>query len=203
MRTARRGRGWDRIRTAFVPRRSALRRPSDRAETVARWVALVLLVLTVPFLLAAGSAQAQDVRDTSAHTRATAHEVVGTVVSARARPSRSADGSPSGAVDVTVAWTDPDGSGHVADDVSYTGTATGRPWPMWIDASGHRVRAPASETDAVVQGALLVVLLLTGATTALVGALALLRWVLDRGRLRQWDDDWAAFRRGRDRGVTG
>lgn len=203
MRTSRRGRWPDRIRTAFVPRRSTLRRGSDRVETAARWAALALLALCVPFLLVAGAARAQDVRDAAAHTRATAHQVVGTVTDVHVRPSRSPDGTSSGALDVTAAWTEPDGSVHSTLDTSFVGVAPGRPWPMWVDATGKRVRDPATESDAVVQGVLLVGLLFAAAATALAGLVVALRWWLDRARLRQWDADWAAFGRRRDRGVTG
>lgn len=194
---------WDRIRTAFVPRRSVLRRRSDRAETAARWAAVVLLVLAVPFLLAVGAARAQDVRDAAAHARATARPVVGTVTEVRPRPARSPDGTPSGGLDVTVSWTGPDGTVRTTRDTAFAGTVPGRRWPMWVDATGARVRTPASGADAVVQGVLLAGLLGSGAATVLAGLLAALRWSLDRARLRQWEADWAAFDRRRRRGLTG
>ncbi|WP_018332236.1 Rv1733c family protein [Actinomycetospora chiangmaiensis] len=203
MRTSGRGRWPDRVRTAFLPRRSALRRRSDCVETAARWIALALLTLAVPFVLVAGSSRSQGVRDDAAHARAVAHHVVGTVTAVRERASRSPDGASSGALDVTVAWTEPDGSVHATGDVTSVGTAPGRRWPMWVDGAGHRVRNPASEADAVVQGLVLVALLLGTAAAVLSGLVAVLRWWLDRRRLRQWDADWLAFHRGRDRGVTG
>ncbi len=41
---------------------------------------------------------------------------------------------------------------------------------------------------------------LFGSCSALASALALVRRLLDRRRLRDWDEDWLAF--GRHRGTT-
>ena len=192
----------DRVWAAFLPRPSALRRPSDRAETLARWVALVVLVVSVPFLLAFGSSRAQDMRDVAASARATSHPVTATVTRVDLRGA-SAGGMSAGGVDVTATWTAPDGAVHTATGVSYRGARIGDPWSAWVDAAGRQVPPPAGESDAVTQGVLLAFWAFLGVTVALAGALALLRLALDRGRMRDWDEDWARFRPGRDHGLTG
>jgi hypothetical protein len=192
----------DRLWTAFVPRRSELRRRSDRVETRARWVALVLLVVSVPFLLALGSARAQDVRDGAAAVRASASPVVATITQVVPRAA-TAGGVPSGAVDVTASWSGPDGAPHTVTGVELRGARVGDPWSAWVDAAGHQVRAPRTDGQATAEGVMLAGWLFLVLGLGLLAVLALLHRVLDRRRMADWDEDWALFRLGRGRGVTG
>jgi hypothetical protein len=197
-----RGNPADRLWTAFVPRRSSLRRPSDRAETAARWIAVVLLVVAVPFLLALGSTRAQDLRDEGAALRASSQEVVGTVT-AITPPATGAGGIPAGPVGVVARWVAPDGSAHTASGVAGRGARVGAPWSFRVDAAGRVVRPPVTDEDATTQGVLLSFWAFLACVTGLVGLLALLRVLLDRRRMRDWDEDWALFGLGRGRGVSG
>jgi hypothetical protein len=192
----------DRMWTAFVPRRSELRRRSDRVETLARWVALVLLVVSVPFLLAMGSARAQDVRDGAAAVRANAAPVVATITQVVPRAA-SAGGVPSGAVDVTATWSGPDGTPHTVTGVELRGARVGDPWSAWLDGAGHQVRPPRTDGQAAVEGVVLAGWLLLVLGLGLLAVLAVLHRVLDRRRMADWDEDWALFRLGRGRGVAG
>lgn len=191
----------DRVWTAFVPRRSALRRPSDRAETIARWVALVLLVAAVPFLLTFGSTHAQQIRDEAARDRASSHPVSATVTRVVPRASTVSD-VPSGVVDVTAAWTAPDGSTHTVTGVAFHGARVGDPWSGWVDAGGHQVRTPPSDTAATTHGVLLAFWAFVATATGLFGLLGVLHWILDRRRMHDWDEDWALFCLRRRRGPT-
>lgn len=192
----------DRLRTAFVPRRSTLRRPSDRTETIARWVALALLVIAVPFLLALGSGRAQDVRDGAALVRATAHPVTATITQVVPRAA-TAGAVPSGDVDVTATWTGPDGGTRTVTGVELRGARVGDPWSAWVDANGHQVRAPRSDAQATAEGVMLAFWTVLATGVGLVALLGVLHWVLDRRRFRDWDEDWALFGLGRSRGMSG
>lgn len=197
----RRGTAADRVYTAFVPRRSKLRRPSDRWETVSRWVALVILLLLVPLVLQLGNARTQQVRDQAALVRATSHEVRATVVAVSAQPSGEGAG---GDHMLTVSWTEPDGSVHVAPTIAYDAAPpVGAPYPLWVDQQSRQVAPPSTERDAVLQGYVAEVAAVTGSLLVLLSGLGLVRCLLDRYRLRQWDEDWLAFRRRRDRGAAG
>ncbi|HEY2195842.1 MAG TPA: hypothetical protein VGH76_26570 [Actinomycetospora sp.] len=184
-----------------MPRPSSLRRSSDRWETAAGWTALAVLLLLVPVVLALGSARAQQVRDDAAHIRATSHQVQATVTAL----SERSVGEGSGVSQVvTVGWTEPDGSTHSAQRVVYDDPpAVGSPHPMWVDRSSQPTAPPSTEQDAVLQGWVADVGAFTATLVALLAGLALVRWTLDRRRLRGWDEDWLAFRRRRDRGAAG
>lgn len=197
-----RGSPTDRVWTAFVPRRSELRRRSDRLETAAHWVVLTALVLALPVVLALGSSHAQDLRDAAAAQRRVDHEVAATVIAVRPLES-SARGEGSGLVEVTAGWSEPDGSVRTDVDVRSGDVRVGEPRSMWVDQSGHRVRPPTTDADAATRGYLAAAGLLAACSALLGGLLWMVRRRLDRARLREWDEDWLAFRRGRDRGVTG
>lgn len=62
---------------------------------------------------------------------------------------------------------------------------------------------PTDESGAMMDGVLVAFWTFLATATVLAGALALLRLALDRRRLRNWGEDWALFRLGRNRGVTG
>jgi hypothetical protein len=81
--------------------------------------------------------------------------------------------------------------------------AVGSPYQMWVDPSLQPTAPPSTEQDAVLQGWVADIGAFTGVLVILLSALGLVRRTLDRRRLRQWDEDWAAFRRRRDRGAAG
>jgi hypothetical protein len=192
----------DRLWTAFVPRRSVLRRRSDRVETVARWVAVLLLVTSLPILLALGSGRAQHVRDEAAVARATSHEVTATITRVVPRAT-TAGATPTGAVDVTATWTAPDGTARTVTGVELRGARVGDPWSAWVDAADHQVRPPRTDAQASAEGVMTALWGLVAVGTGLVGLLAALHRVLDRRRMADWDEDWALFGLGRGRGVAG
>lgn len=197
----RQGSTADRVYSVLVPRPSSLRRSSDRWETAAGWVAVAVLLLLVPVVLALGSARAQQVRDEAVRVRATSHPVTGTVTAV----SEWNVGEGSGASHiVTVGWTEPDGSTHTAQRVMYDDTpAVGSPYSMWVDRSSQPTAPPPTEQDAGLQGWVADVGAFTATLIVLLVGLALVRRTLDRRRLRRWDEDWLAFRRRRDRGAAG
>jgi hypothetical protein len=202
MTTGRNGTLPERMRAAFVPRRSELRRPSDRAETVARWVALALLTAALPLLLAVGSARAQDLRDSSALARATSHPVAATITRVVPRAGTSG-GVPSGAVDITATWVAPDSTARTVVGTGWRGARVGDPWSAWADEVGHQVPPPRSDSEATLEGVLLALWAFLAVGVGLAGTLTLLHRILDRRRMRGWDEDLALFRLGRSRGVTG
>jgi hypothetical protein len=189
--------------TVLVPRRSVLRRSSDRWETASAWGALVLLVLLVPLMLVAGGAQTQQIRDQAAAVRATSHRVDATVTAVASRPDTDEDGASSDDLVVTVIWFEPDGA-HVAPQVTYgEPPRVGDSRPLWVAPDLSPVQPPATEQDAELQGVVTAIGALLVSCVALSSALVLGRWLLDRRRLRQWDEDWLAFERRRHRGAAG
>jgi hypothetical protein len=202
--TPRRGSTIDRVCMVLVPLRSRLRRSSDRWETASAWAALVLLVLLMPVMLVVGGAQTQAARDQAAAVRATSHQVTAIVIAVSTGPETAADGTPSDDLIVTVSWIEPDGPAHTAPQDSYgKAPRVGDTWPLWVNRDLSPVQPPSTEPDAELEGLLTAIVAFLGMCVVLASALALVRWLLDRDRLRQWDEDWLAFERRRNRGPTG
>lgn len=195
-------RAFDRVRTALVPRRSALRRRSDRLETAALRFAVVVLLLVVPCAIVLGLRGAEDARQSADVTRATAHAVDAVVLEAPAVTS-PAVGYTGGLSDVDVAWVDPDLTRHVAAVPAAPSLAAGDHLQLWVGPDDRPVIPPASATDATVEGVVDGVGALVGAMLVLASVVLAVRFALDRGRMRDWDADWWAFVHRRDRGTTG
>lgn len=189
----------DQVYSAFVPRRSRLRRTSDRWETASRWIALAVFLLLVPLVLQLGDARTQQLRDQAALERATDHQVHGTVVGVTA-----ARGEGSAPV-LSVSWTEPGGSVHLVSLTAYDDPppGLGAPYPLWVTPGLEAASPPPTEQDAVLEGDVADIGGFTGTLVLLLSAQGLVQWRLDRRRLRQWDEDWLAFRCGRDHGAAG
>ncbi|WP_433802798.1 Rv1733c family protein [Actinomycetospora sp. CA-084318] len=191
-----------RIRTALFPRRSALRRSSDRIETAALRFAVVVLLLVIPCAIVLGQRGAEDARAAADATRAIAHPVDATVLAAPAVAS-PAVGYTGGLSDVDVAWVEPDLTRHTASVPAAPSLETGETMRLWIGPGDRPVVPPASASDATIEGVVDAVGALVGAVLVLGSVLLALRFALDRGRMRDWDADWWTFVHRRDRGTTG
>lgn len=197
------GTGWaaDRVRTALFPRRSRLRRWSDRVETAVLRCAVVLFLLLVPIAIVLGQHGAEDATRTAEQTRATARPVDATVLAAPA-VTGPAVGYTGGLSDVEVAWVEPDLTRHTASVPAAPSLATGDRMRLWIGPGDRPVLPPASATDATVEGVVDGVGALVGAGLLLASVVLAVRFALDRGRMRDWDADWWTFVHRRDRGTT-
>ena len=88
---------------------------------------------------------------------------------------------------VRARWTAPDGRARARRIPVSVGLAAGRTVPLWVDAAGSPTRSPLNHRAVVAREAVARVV----ATVALGIALLCLawagRWVLDRGRLADWE----------------
>lgn len=192
-----------RVRAALFPRRNPLRRPSDRWETASWWGALVLLVLLIPVVPAVSGARSTAVRDEAAVVRATAHPVDATVV-AVSTPVAGVDGEFEDGSTVVVGWTDPDGATRTASRETYGARPrVGDAALLWVDPGRSPVPPPSTDQDAALEGAVAGVAAVVGWCLGIAGALVLVRWLLDRHRMRRWDEDRPTSGRRRNRGAAG
>ncbi|MEJ2866517.1 hypothetical protein WCD74_01985 [Actinomycetospora sp. OC33-EN08] len=196
------GTGVDRLRTTIFPRRSALRRRSDRVETTVLRLAVLALLLLVPFLVVLGNHGAREAAAEAERTRAVAHPVTATIL-ATPPGTGPAAAYPGGLSTVDVAWVEPDLTRHTATVTAPPTIQAGETLPLWIGPGDRPVVPPAGATDAVVEGIVDAVGALVAATALLTGLVLAVRFALDRARMREWDADWWAFVHRRDRGTTG
>jgi hypothetical protein len=166
-----------------------LRRPSDRAETIAGVLLVVGFAVAAPFTVHAAAtgtyALAQHARATAMATR---HEVTAVTLQAAV---------PSSGYALAVSWVDgrwtaPDGRQRTGQVQAASGTPKGSRETIWVTGSGDMAPPPlpASELSQMAEcaaagaGIGLVVLLLI--------ARAVMRHALNRRRMAAWDAGWAA-----------
>lgn len=176
-----------------APGPARLRRPSHTVERVSRVVLLLVLLLSVPVALVAGTAVRSDLaalaeQQVGQRTQATA------VVTADAEAP--ADTPPRTRVPVPARWTSPEG-------VVVTGTVPARPTTragdtltIWTTADGRRADEPMTAAEVRRSTLVLVGVGWAGGLGAAVLLHVALCRLLDRRRDRQWTREWARVEPG-------
>lgn len=169
-----------------------LKRGTDRVEMASRLVVLLILLATAPVALAAGNATQHRLAAVAAQQAAERHAVRAEII--RTRPIQAGSGEPdfSGPVtaDAVVRWPTPTGGTRTATQVVPVYLGVGDTVTVWLTRDGERTTEPLD--PAAVQGEGLGI----GLTVALVLPVTawalheLLRWLLDRRRMRQWATGW-------------
>ncbi|GAA4098609.1 hypothetical protein ACFFOS_01680 [Nocardioides kongjuensis] len=175
--------------------RNPLCRRSDHVEARARLAALVLCAVTVPFAMVAGVLAQDHLSTRAARDFAGREHHTATVVD---DPSLSAARS----VVVTtarVAWTDRAGERHEAITLAPAGTRRGDRMTVWSTRNGALTAPPLSGRNVLALAALAASGLLLGVVALSLVLLRALRWLLDRNRFRDWENEWAELDTGRRR----
>ncbi|RFU20450.1 Rv1733c family protein [Geodermatophilus marinus] len=178
--------------------RRPLRRGSDRAEA-ASWVLLaLLLLLTVPVALTAGTLVHEQVR-TVAEDQARDRLAV-TAVATRDATAR-VDSAYGGRLLVAAEWTAPDGR-PAEGDVPVTGAVrAGDRLTVWLTADGEPAGRPMTAWETTRSTVVLTGLGWVASVAVLVALHAVVLWLVDRHRDRTWTREWAAVEPGWSRRV--
>jgi hypothetical protein len=177
----------------FVPRRSALRRRSDRIELAVRWVLLIVGLLLLPIALTAGSEASASTAALAEAQRAQLHQVSAEVLAGPDTGSPVRPDATAGGPQASVRWIAGDGTPRVALVRAPSSTRAGDARTIWVDRADRPAPAPLEPGDAATQGALTVMLVVLGDLVVSWLLLGALRVVLDRRRLREWDAAWRRF----------
>ncbi|MFI9450731.1 hypothetical protein [Amycolatopsis sp. NPDC052450] len=174
-----------------ITRRNPLVRWSDRLEAALMLGAVLLALLAIPFAAAAGSAAYADGRERAAE-QAVDRQATTAVLLADAPPVHvRLDGVPlEEKAEVAARWTGPGGlirEGVVTVD---TGMVTGNEVRIWLDARGHPVDAPVTDTDALSQGIGVGTGLWLGWLTVVATVFLACRAALGRSRAAEWAREW-------------
>jgi hypothetical protein len=170
-----------------------LRRPSHTVERVSRVVLLLLVLLSVPAALVAGTAVRSDLE---ALARQQAGERTQATAVATADAEAPADAPPRTRVPVPARWTSPEG-------VVVTGAVPERPTTRAGDtltirttADGRRADEPMTAAEVRRSTLVLVGVGWAGGLGAAVLLHVALCRLLDRRRDRQWTHEWARVEPG-------
>jgi hypothetical protein len=176
----------------FVPPRSSLRRRSDRIEVGARWVLVLLGLCFLPVALSVGSETAASLEVSAAAQRAERHQVTA-VVLADPEDRAVGHGAAVGDLHAPVRWIGADGAPRVAL-VRVPDTArVGDPRVLWVDREERPAATPPSPSYPGEQGVLTTLTLVLADLALSLLLLAGLRRVLDRARMRAWEEAWRRF----------
>ncbi|MFF5209626.1 hypothetical protein [Streptosporangium sp. NPDC000396] len=165
---------------------NALRRRSDRIETVAVLVSMVIFMAVLwPAVALGRQVYANGLQAELAgppHRQAVAAEVVNT-------PQSSARAS--GWRMQTVRWTTSGGSPRTGEVMLPPSTRLGSRVEIWIDGVGKLTTPPQNHVKTVVDAAFVVIAVVGWAGAALMLCLAGVRKLLDRHRDAEWERAWA------------
>ncbi|WP_416978188.1 hypothetical protein [Streptomyces sp. T028] len=166
-------------------RRNPLKRPTDVVEA---WLVLVLWLCAVAAAALAGvwagAASAEHLE-----RQRTERQRVSAVLLENAEP-RSSSRVSTAPVWVGVRWTGPDGASRTDRTRVEPGLRAGTRIMVWTDTQGRLTARPPSTSAGVLQATATGVLAASMATSAVLGAAAVGRGVLDRRRMRQWEEEW-------------
>lgn len=178
--------------------RNPLVRWSDRLEAALVIGAVLLALLAIPFAAAAGSEAYAEGRKRVAEEMANRQEAIAVLLADAPPVQVRLDGVPTDEkVEATARWAAPGGlirEGVVTVDA---GSATGNEVRIWLDTSGHPVKAPATDADALSRGIGVGVGLWLGWLTLVMGVFLVCRAALARGRAAVWAREWQRMAQGR------
>jgi len=182
-------------------RRSPLRRRSDCLEA---WIVLGTWALALLGGLFTGWTAWESVADGNASRRAEVHPVAAELTEDAAKtPAVSASGSGSATVWAKVRWTAADGSAHTGTVKVEPGSKAGTKATVWTDRTGRSVPEPATATEATLEAAFAGVLIGTSSGGGVVVCGVLLRGLLERRRLAEWEAEWERVGPGWRKRMTG
>jgi len=171
--------------------RNPLRRTSDRIEA---WLSLLLLGLMVvigPWVasLAAHAAYRDNVRTTAWETR---HRFQVDAVLLADAPQEPGDSSspPPEKVPAIAHWTGRDATVHTGTVLADNGSRAGTVVRIWIDDRSLVSGPPPSRSSPRTDAAAVAALVLAGIAGGLAGIRRIIRWQLDRRRIRAWQLEW-------------
>jgi hypothetical protein len=171
--------------------RNPLRRSVDRAETVVRFVVLVLILTAVPAMTVlvgrwAYHAAATQVRAQDAATHAVSAILLGSAPgSGEPDPYEGAE-----MAWVPARWVAPDGPVRTGDVLAPAGAKRGSLVRTWVDEAGDFVDPPPGRSQIV--GNVFMAVLLSGlcGLALMFGAEAISHQLMERRRMRAWAADW-------------
>ena len=174
---------WPRVRLLLGLGRNDLLRISDRVESIATVVAILIAVLAIPAAAAIGTVVHEQRSATHAEYAASIRQTEANVV---------VDGRPIAAPRYEVVYSTPlrwnaAGRNHSATVDWPQRVRVGDHVMLWVNESGELTEAPASLGQAASDGIATAAVLWFTVSGLSAAALQLLRWRLDVTRISGWD----------------
>jgi hypothetical protein len=181
----------------FVLGSGPLKRPSDRLETVGRFVVLVSFLAAPPLAVATmttSTAHLQSVAAVEAAERSRAHAVLlqDAPPPTPGEASSAASGYSIMPVRAHARWTAPGGTRRDGTVLVEPGTPAGKELTVWVDREGDITEAPLDPAAISASAAATAALPLVGVPLLVWTCHVYLCLVLNVRREHRWAQDWAA-----------
>jgi hypothetical protein len=172
--------------------RNALRRASDRLEIrLTLFLVLALLILSPWVGRQAAQVAYRDVARSNAWEHQHRHQVQAVLVEfVAARPAGGAHGPDAVAGMAMARWRAPDGTVRTGTVYVPVARRADDAVPIWVDDRGQVTGPPTRRSPGIGAG-VAAVLSVCAVAAGLAGVRRILRWQLDRHRLRAWQTEWA------------
>ena len=176
-----RGMGWG---------RNPLRRTSDRIEALLSLLLLGLMLVVGPWAAfrAAHAAYRDNVRTTAWQIRHR-FQVDAVLLEDARQETGDSSSPPPEKVPAIAQWTGVDATVHTGAVFADNGSRAGTAVRIWID-DRSLVSGPPSRSSPRTDAAAVALLVLGGIAGGLAGIRRIIRWQLDRRRIRAWQLEW-------------
>ncbi|WP_067833999.1 hypothetical protein [Nocardia lijiangensis] len=165
--------------------RNPMRRREDRLQSAVGMLLTLLFLVVVPLVAIGIGGRVYDTESRVVESRiAELHRVDATVVEVGKAPLYAP------ITPARVSWVDGDGVTHLDDYRSSALVKPGATVSIWLDRGG-RVVEPPSETRALSRAVLMSGAVACTVLVCFTSAYYLLRFGLDRRRVRRWETEWA------------
>ncbi|MEU9185605.1 hypothetical protein AB0D14_13810 [Streptomyces sp. NPDC048484] len=156
-----------------------------RSDTIEAWTILAVWLLALLTGTLAGLSTARSVEQSLARERVEWRPV-------NALLTERAPGTASGSEQVwaEVRWSAADGSVHEGQTRVEPGSTAGTPVTVWTDPQGRPVTRPVTQAQATLRAGLIGTLMGVAAAAVPLAGGRLVRGLLERRRLDQWDTEW-------------
>ena len=171
------------------PDRNPLRRTSDRVETYLLAGLFVAAAAGAPFAAQAASQAAYTGALRAEQAQLAARHQVRAVLTQTAGGSTSAY-TLSTEVPAPVTWTSGAGVRHTGTILALAGSAKGSSVTIWTDAQGNLASPPLQPAQVAGQGEIAAFGTIVGIAALYLCEAGIVRYVLNRRRMRAWDADW-------------
>lgn len=180
---------WTRLTRRLRDDHNPLRRRSDLIEARLLPAVIAAFLTLGPLVAGAASLWVHESSAAARHAEQSWHRVPAVLLAAVPGPMMSDNGSNSWLVWTPARWTAA-GRPQAGKVPAAAGTRAGSMIPVWLDRAGN-VRMPPLTAGQVRDHVVVAALVALTALAALLACLAaIVRWVLDRGRLAAWEAAW-------------
>lgn len=175
------------------PGRNPLARRWDRIEAAVLIGMMLVALLAFPVAAVVGSHTYANQLAASAAQLTDRHPATATLLEDAPAPlatndSASVDG---GAGEAQARWVVNGSVERVGSIATHPGDRAGARVPIWLTNSGELAPPPMTSADALTNGVLVATLVWACVAMTLTALFRIARWLLDRRRAAQWDQEWA------------